>query len=158
MTSPSGIRSWCVVNLMYRVETWNITRKISCLGRHRLYGSFSQFRVTFHVFTLYYSACWLQRFRVPSPFDRNCWVSNYKSLSRIYTWGNNYHQTMYRARLKGGPQDGWTPQAKPGQAEVVSKSSNKINQTWGPPFSRAGLRCQILKWAQGYSTKSINFS
>ena len=29
------------------------------------------------------------------------------------------------------------------QAEVVSKSSNKIHQTWGPPFSRALYMCVV---------------
>ena len=41
----------------------------------------------------------------------------------------------YRARLKGGSQVAWLLQAS--QAEVVSKSSKKIHQTWGPPFGRA---------------------
>ena len=33
-------------------------------------------------------------------------------------------------------------QARKGQEEVVSKSRNKIHQTWDPPFSRA-LYCWI---------------
>ena len=45
---------------------------------------------------------------------------------------------MYRARLKGGPQfprlREW---CRPSQAEVVSKSRSKNQQSWGPSFSRA---------------------
>ena len=44
----------------------------------------------------------------------------------------NVEEELYRARLKGGPQVAWMLQAS--QAEVVSKSWNKIHETMGPPF------------------------
>ena len=44
---------------------------------------------------------------------------------------------QYRAALKGGPQVRLRECCRESQAEVVIKSSNKIIQTWGSPFSRA---------------------
>ena len=42
---------------------------------------------------------------------------------------------QYRARLKGVSR--LRECCRQGQAEVVSKSGNKIPQTWGPPFNLA---------------------
>ena len=42
---------------------------------------------------------------------------------------------LYRARLKMIPR--LRECCRQSQAEVLSKSSNKIHQTWGPSFSRA---------------------
>ena len=45
----------------------------------------------------------------------------------------------YRARQKAGPR--LCKCFRQSQAEVISKSSNKSHQTWGPPFRLALYNC-----------------